>query len=172
MELGGTQRLSRMLLGDFTVMMLSELGIYARFRDLEPKYTAECCTLGESAITLALYQCSRLRSSFRTEVLCGPRWWAGASTTVIWLFVCQKSTGKGGQSRCLHSATSSTKSKIIPVALMNGSPIIMFTKTLGPVAMSRDEESLPEVQYGRWNCNLTRVPWLPQRCLLEQSLIE
>jgi hypothetical protein len=31
------------------------------------------------------------------------------------------------------------------VALMNRSPIIVFTETLGPVATSRDEESPPEV---------------------------
>jgi hypothetical protein len=95
MELGRTQRSSRMLLGDFTVMMLSESGIYARFRNLEPKYTAKFCTLDDLAITLALYQCLRLRSSFRTEVLCGPRWWAGASVTGTWLLVCQKIHGKG-----------------------------------------------------------------------------
>ncbi len=88
MELGGTQRSSRMLLGDFTVMMLSELVINAHFRDLGPKYTAKFCTLDDLAITLALYQCSRLRSSFRTEVSCGPRWWADASVTVTWLLVC------------------------------------------------------------------------------------
>jgi hypothetical protein len=172
MELGGTQRLSRMLLGDFTVMMLSKLGIYAHFRNLEPKYTADFCTLVDLAITLALYQCLRLRSSFRAEVLCGPRWWAGASAAGTWFLVCQKSMGKGGQSRCLHSAMSLTKSKIIPVALMNGSPIIVFTKTLGLVARSRDKNHCLKCDTVNGTGTQPRVLWLPQRCLLEQSLIE
>ncbi len=58
MELEGTQQSSRILLGDFAVVMLSESEIHARFRDLEPKYTAEFCALEDAAITLALYQCS------------------------------------------------------------------------------------------------------------------
>jgi hypothetical protein len=57
MELGGTQQSSRILLGDFAVVMLSESEIHARFRDLEPKYIAKFCALEDAAITLALYQC-------------------------------------------------------------------------------------------------------------------
>ncbi len=155
MELEGTHRASRILLGYFAVVMLSESEIHPCFRDLEPKYTAEFCALEDAAITLALYQCSRLLSSCRSKVSVRLRWWAGASVTGTWFLVRRKSMEKGGQLRCLHSATSSTKSIIIPVALINGSPIIVFTKTLGPVATSRDEESPPEVRYGRWNWNPT-----------------
>ena len=58
-----------------------------------------------------------------------------------WFDVRQHSMGKGGQLRCLHSARLSTRSRIIPVPCMNGSPMIVFTETFGPVAIIRDESS-------------------------------
>jgi hypothetical protein len=47
--------------------------------------------------------------------------------------VLRKSTGNGGQSRYLQSTTSSTRSKIIPEAFMNGRPMMVLTETFGPV---------------------------------------
>ncbi len=38
------------------------------------------------------------------------------------------------------------ESKIIPVALMNGSPIIVLTETWGPGAMRREELSPPDIR--------------------------
>ncbi len=60
MELGGTQQSMKMLLSDLVVVMLSKSEIHTRFRDLEPKYSQIFFALDDAAVTLALYQCSRL----------------------------------------------------------------------------------------------------------------
>jgi hypothetical protein len=63
----------------------------------------------------------------------------------------RQSMGKGGQSRYLHSATSSTVSMIIPTPLIKGCPIIVLTETFGPVATMKADSSPSEVLYGRRN---------------------
>jgi hypothetical protein len=73
----------------------------------------------------------------------------------MWFDVWQESTGKGGQLRYLQSTTSSTRSRIIPIAFMIGSLKIVLMEMFGPVETIRDAELPSLVLYGRQKRNLT-----------------